>query len=80
MRVREKTEEPKFHPVKIEIILESEEEIAELWHRLNISKFQLSEYIKEQNEFTFDTMGNSSTIIELWRIIDSIADNKMVKL
>jgi len=36
-KIIEKEKEKKFEPIVVELTIESEEELCDLWHRLNIS-------------------------------------------
>lgn len=44
MKVEIKEKEQEFKPIKLEITIESKEELHELWHRLNIAPCDLEPY------------------------------------
>lgn len=36
MKIETEDQEPKFSPIKITLLVESEEELCDLWHRMNV--------------------------------------------
>ena len=57
MKVELENEKKEFTPKKITITLESKEEVAELFHRLNINNDAFKEYIKDR-KFKHDMYTN----------------------
>lgn len=47
MKIKTKTEKAPFTPVTITVTFEREEELADLWHRLNISQASVKRVVKE---------------------------------
>lgn len=47
MKTEINIEDQKFRPIKLEIIIESEEELCDLWHRSNASKAQIDKTIED---------------------------------
>jgi len=64
-----------FTPVKVEFVIETEEELIELWHRLNCQSEDLNNYYKKSS---FKKVGAS--LYGLWNVIDDICDEKNIDL
>ena len=56
----------KFRPISIKLIIESEEELCDLWHRTNVSQIKLQEIIEDYLKHGCD--GTSSN--KLFDILD----------
>lgn len=61
----------KFNPIHINLVIESEDELCELWHRLNISVEKLKKTASGDVPFPTVT-GNKNSA--LWDIIDNEVD------
>ncbi len=73
---------PKFNPVTVTITFESEDEIIDLWHRLNMSSTDVGSSYEEGNkkrvsEFYRNLKGRS--INPLWYRIDNFIDEKGIE-
>lgn len=47
MKAEIKIEDQKFNPIKIELTIESEQELCDLWHRFNASKAHIDKTIDD---------------------------------
>ena len=64
-----KVKEKKFKPIKIELILESKEEVYIFWHRLNVSWTRVKEGITNNYiPISIDDPVNQS----FWNLLDKI--------
>lgn len=69
MKVNITESEPKFDPIKIEITVESEEELRELWNRFNIQDSEI--FSKSQSGGYPLKRCPSDTTINVWRAINT---------
>jgi predicted SpoU family rRNA methylase len=68
MKVKPVSDVNPFNPITIEITIESEDELKELWYRLNVPNSIVKEHggsFKVTPPFSFNLT------IKLWRMIDS---------
>jgi hypothetical protein len=69
MKSKIMTGPPAFAPITIELVLESKEDLADLWHRLNIGSYAVNEASNEVSP-AWRAGGESD---DLWRQLDDIA-------
>lgn len=75
-KIIEKEKEKKFEPITIELTIENERELCELWHRLNISESAFSkEKYRSKDRLKYTV---SSCTVRLYDVVDAIViDNNL---
>ena len=58
-----------FEPFTIEVVIESEEDLADLWHRLNLG----SHAVNETSDEISSTWKASAAAYPMWEQLDDIA-------
>lgn len=77
MKFRDRTkEENNFEPVRLEIVLETKDDLREFWHRFNV--IINSEGFKKLTSSCIDIPENENTLA-LWERLDEIAKEKGLK-
>lgn len=78
MKVKVKETEKKFEPIKLTITIESEEELCNLWHRLNIASYSIEndEYYVSKRRLKYFVNGDCYV---LWSKLDMIIDKCNLK-
>ena len=62
-----------FEPVKIEVTIESEQELCNLWHRLNLPVLSVNKNLFKENYIKCDCNDDGTSV--LFCIVDDIAIN-----
>ena len=71
----ENLKEP-FTPVKIEFVIETEEELLALWHRLNVSSVYLMDYFQKNSYRKAPFL----PLRDLWEEIENIRSERDINL
>lgn len=78
MKVEIKNEEKKFNPIKINIEIETLDELKELWCRLNIRDSDVKEFnnIVKSKDVVYDGSGHTYNLFDLIddKLIDILKD------
>lgn len=68
MQVKNKEDDEKFKPITLEIVIESEEELCSLWHRLNINSEQLDPVYSSKDTLKYPIRNDRI----LWEHLDGL--------
>ena len=68
--------EETFEPIEIKLTIESKEELAELWARLNAS---LNAIEAHSHEYEWIDLGRTTSLFGLWDLLDEIAIGRGIK-
>lgn len=68
----------KFQPIELEIIIEDESELIDLWHRFNIGNSDIQDIIEKRGCKQYDTSPYSRNPI-LWKEINKLVDDLDLK-
>lgn len=69
----EEQKEKNFHPFKIEMLIESEDDLLDLWARFNISTYQVNTILSEVGMKEIPKLFEN---VIKWKFIDSLLKNK----
>lgn len=69
----EEQKEKKFHPFKIEMLIESEDDLLDLWGRFNISTYQVNTILSEVGMKEIPKLFEN---VIKWKFIDDLLKNK----
>lgn len=69
----EEQKEQKFHPFKIEMLIENEYDLLDLWARFNISTYQVNEILSEVEMKEIPKLFEN---VIKWKFIDNLLKNK----
>lgn len=69
----EEQKEKKFHPFKIEMLIENEYDLLDLWGRFNISTYQVNEILSEVGMKEIPRLFEN---VIKWKFIDNLLKNK----
>lgn len=73
IQIKENASQPYFAPIELTITIESEEELCDLWHRLNASVFN----IDNKNEYVHYLKYSASRATEkFWSKINSLVKER----
>lgn len=64
---------PSFEPIQLTITIESQDELIEFWHRLNIAPDNVKKYNKRVRSF-------NSNMHDLWDILDETAKKHNISM
>ena len=81
MKVYKRGEEVKdFLPVQLTIVFESEQDLTNLWYRLNYSIYQAQQHVIDQSQrcILLDDINDSSH--DLWDVIDDIVKARSIPI
>ena len=74
-------EKKEFEPITIQITIESEKELYELWHRLNIVDSYISDMYKEESTKTVKPLRlNGDTLYAAFKLIDKLVEERGIEL
>lgn len=63
-----------FEPIEIKLVIESEEQLCDLWHRLNISEKQLTYDYKESSTNSLKHQLSGRFWSREWGCLDTIVE------
>lgn len=69
----EEQKEKNFHPFKIEMLIESEDDLLDLWARFNISTYQVNTILSEVGMKEIPKLFEN---VIKWKFIDNLLKNK----
>lgn len=69
----EEQKEKKFHPFKIEMLIENEDDLLDLWGRFNISTYQVNAILSEVGMKEIPKLFEN---VAKWKFIDNLLKNK----
>lgn len=69
----EEVKQKTFHPFKIELLIEDESELLDLWVRFNFCNWDVN---KELNELGYQSLSNTFDDMTKWKFIDDLLSNK----
>lgn len=69
----EEQKEKKFHPFKIEMLIESEDDLLDLWARFNTATYQVNETLSEGGMKEIPKLFEN---VAKWKFIDNLLKNK----
>jgi len=70
-----KVNNKEFQPIELTITIESEKELCDLWHRLNLSKNEIDSYINTKLKYESSTQSSFS----LWEILNNLVKKYNLK-
>lgn len=69
----EEVKQKTFHPFKIELLIEDESELLDLWARFNFCTYEVN---KELNSSGYQSLPHSFDGITKWKFINDLLKNK----
>jgi hypothetical protein len=75
MKVKNITKEKTFEPITLEITIESEDELVDLWHRLNLS----IKHVNDNSDTSFLPPVKYRESFMLFDFVDNICDDMDLK-
>lgn len=71
MKVKQVTKKDRFKPVTIEITIETEKELLNLWNRMNVSPSIISS-ASSHNNVPFDKVNDGEVTLPVWQELNNI--------
>lgn len=72
MKIETKTEKAPFTPVTLTVTFEHENELFDLWHRLNSSAVSVRQGIDNKDSDGRPPVPDFSLMYDLWKVIDRL--------
>lgn len=69
----EEQKEKKFHPFKIEMLIENEDDLLDLWARFNSTNYQVNETLSEGGMKEIPRLFEN---VAKWKFIDNLLKNR----
>ena len=71
LKIVDHNSQPKFRPVEVSFTITSEEELKELWCRLNLNKALVNRHQSEENKF-LTSASSPLHFYSLWEQLDNV--------
>ena len=79
MKVEVKEKTKTFEPIEIKLTIESEEELCDLWHRVNLGANILKKYHEDYQDLKYKTMYDSHRGDSLFGTLDDLVLSRDLK-
>ena len=81
MKVYKRGEEVKdFAPIQVTIVFESEQDLTNLWYRLNYSIYQAQQHVVDQSQRCIPPDDINDSSHDLWDVLDDIVKARSIPI